>query len=152
MTNKSNTVVEQDFVPEIKVETNPVAIALNAIHSESFQEECGGFNIEPRLKVSYSICASTPTVEMQKEAIAKFSEFISVERDEDGIVNFLHDSFQLENCIINKDTISFIGKIGKYHESFGTIQESLRFNWEKASMDAGIKSESENRGMEIILN
>lgn len=152
MSNQNMNAGESDFIPEIRIEKHPLAMALDAIHSESYEGASGCFNMRPRLKVSYAICASTPTVEMQKNAIAKFSELISAERDEDGNANWLCDSFELEQCQLGKDTVSFIGKIGKYHEPFEDIQETLRHNWEHASQEAGVESKSECKGMEIILN
>lgn len=72
MSNQNMNAGESDFIPEIRIEKHPLAMALDAIHSESYEGTSGCFNMRPRLKVSYAICASTPTVEMQKMQLPNF--------------------------------------------------------------------------------
>ena len=107
--------------------------------------------IHPMLKLSYSICPSTPTVEMQKAAIKRLIETMENDMEAEYGRN-LKTSFELKHTILGKDTVTFIGEIREHHDSLPEIQFMLREGWEHASQEAGVKSKSECKGMEIILN
>ena len=64
----------------------------------------------------------------------------------------LKTSFELKHAILGKDTVTFIGEIQKLHDPLPEIQFLLKEGWEHASQEAGVKSKSECKGMEIILN
>ena len=151
MSKQNISVGESDFIPEIRIEKHPLAMALDAIHSESYEGASGCFNMRPQLKVSYAICASTPTVEMQKAAIKRLAETMENNMEAEYGRN-LKQSFELNHTILGKDTVTFIGKINEFHDPLPVIQSILRDGWEHASQEAGVQSKSECKGMEIILN
>ena len=134
------------------LENNVVATAIESIFSEPYFDprgECGW--IQPMLKLSYSICPSTPTVEMQKAAITRLTETME-NNMKAGYGHNLKNSFELKQAILGKDTVTFIGEVHEYHEPLLEIQFLLRECWEHASQEVGAQSKSECKGMEIILN
>ena len=134
------------------LENNSVANAIESICSEEYFDPRGECSwIQPMLKLSYSICPSTPTVEMQKAAIKRLTETMENDMEAEYGRN-LKNSFELKHTILGKDTVTFIGEIQKDHEPLLEIQFLLRVGWEHASQEAGVQSKSDCRGMEIILN
>ena len=135
-----------------ELENNTVANAIDSIFSEPYFDPRGECEwIHPMLKLSYSICPSTPTVEMQKAAIKRLTETMENDMEAEYGHN-LKTSFELKHAILGKDTVTFIGEIQKLHDPLPEIQFLLKEGWEHASQEAGVKSKSECKGMEIILN
>ena len=131
---------------------NNVANAIGSIFSEPYFDPRGNAEwIHPMLKLTYAICPSTPTVEMQKAAIKRLTETMENDMEAEYGHN-LKTSFELKHAILGKDTVTFIGEIQKLHDQLPEIQFRLKEGWEHASQEAGVKSKSECKGMEIILN
>ena len=134
------------------LENNEVANAIDSLVSKPYLDPRGECTwIQPMLKLSYSICPSTPTVEMQKAAIKRLAETMENNMEAEYGRN-LKQSFELNHTILGKDTVTFIGKINEFHDPLPVIQSILRDGWEHASQEAGVQSKSECKGMEIILN
>ena len=133
---------------------NELAMTIDAIYSQPYTDYRGDMPIiNPQLKLSYSICPSTPTVPMQKDAIRRLLNVW--ENDETYPSDHTRDltsSFELKQVELNPDTVSFIGNINKSHEPLVEIQYMLRKEWERASLTSQANNQSHNEGMEIILN
>lgn len=131
---------------------NDLANAIDSIFTTSYFDPRGSVtDIEPKLKLTYSISQATPTVELQKAAIKRFSENIV----SDDVYDSGHNvkiTFELEKVILGSDTVTFIGNIPECHEPLVEIQYLVRNEWERASREVGVKPKIEYRGMEIILN
>ena len=131
-----------------------LATAIDSIYTRPYCDNRGDMEIiNPLLKLTYSICSSTPTVSMQKDAIYRL---INVWKN-DETFSFDHtrdltSSFELKQVELNPDTVSFIGSINKSHEPLVEIQYMLRKEWERASLTAQNNNQSQNKGMSIILN
>ena len=109
--------------------------------------------INPQLKLTYSICPSTPTVSMQKDAINRLLNiWVNDETFPSDHTRDLTRSFEVKQIVLNPDTVSFIGNINKSHEPFADIQYMLRKEWERASLTSQANNQSHSKGMEIILN
>ncbi len=157
----AETTVEESSISETQssycctvdeLENNVVANAIDSIFSEPYFDPRGNAEwIHPMLKLTYAICPSTPTVEMQKAAIKRLTETMKNDMEAEYGHN-LKTSFELKHAILGKDTVTFIGEIQKFHDSLPEIQFLLKEGWEHASQEAGVKSKSECKGMEIILN
>ncbi len=157
----AETTVEESSISETQssycctvdeLENNVVANAIDSIFSEPYFDPRGNAEwIHPMLKLTYAICPSTPTVEMQKAAIKRLTETMENDMEAEYGHN-LKTSFELKHAILGKDTVTFIGEIQKFHDSLPEIQFLLKEGWEHASQEAGVKSKSECKGMEIILN
>ena len=133
---------------------NELAMTIDAIYSQPYTDYRGDMPIiNPQLKLSYSICPSTPTVTMQKDAIKRL---INVwKNDETFSYDHTRDltrSFELKQVELKSDTVSFIGNINKSHEPLVDIQYMLRKEWERASLTSQENNQSQNKGMSIILN
>ena len=133
---------------------NELAMTIDSIYSQPYADYRGDMPIiNPQLKLTYSICPSTPTVASQKDAIYRL---INVWKN-DETFSFDHtrdltSSFELKQVELNPDTVSFIGSINKSHEPLVEIQYMLRKEWERASLTAQNNNQSQNKGMSIILN
>ena len=157
----AETTVEESSISETQssycctvdeLENNVVANAIDSIFSEPYFDPRGNAEwIHPMLKLTYAICPSTPTVEMQKAAIKRLTETMENDMEAEYGHN-LKTSFELKHAILGKDTVTFIGEIQKFHDSLPEIQFLLKEGWEHASQEAGVQSKSECKGMEIILN
>ena len=157
----AETTVEESSISETQssycctvdeLENNVVANAIDSIFSEPYFDPRGNAEwIHPMLKLTYAICPSTPTVEMQKAAIKRLTETMENDMEAEYGHN-LKTSFELKHAILGKDTVTFIGEIQKFHDSLPEIQFLLKEGWEHASQEAGVKSKSDCQGMEIILN
>ena len=138
---------DDDFVDETEKD---VAWAVEQIYSDSYFDHRGDTAvIYPRLKLTFSICPSTPTQEMRMDAIKKLSEYFA-EPDED-CSDALKRSFALTEVFLGKDIVSFIGDIKYNHEPLMEIRMLLREKWEEVSQKSGLQSRSECKGMAIVL-
>lgn len=151
---EENKGTEKDALTQLfeDLENNEVANAIDAIFSNPYEDPRGEVStITPMLKLSYSICPSTPTEAMQKEALECLCN--NLEDDAENPYRYpLKNSFELKQIILGKDIVTFIGNIQKNHEPLVEIQDLMKKEWEKASSMAGAQSKSESKGMEIILN
>ena len=124
--------------------------AIEQIYSESYYDDRGDVAmIYPRLKLTFSICPSTPTQEMQMDAINKLNEYFA-DPNEDPC-DALRRSFALKQVFLGKDIVSFIGDIKYNHEPLMDIRMRLREKWEEVSQKSGLQSRSECKEMAIIL-
>ena len=127
-----------------------IACTIEQIYTESYYDDRGDDAIIcPRLKLTFSICPSTPTQEMQMDAINKLNEYFA-EPDEDWR-DALKRSFALTKVFLGKDIVSFIGDIKYDHEPLMDIRMRLREKWEEVSQKSGLQSRSECKEMAIIL-
>ena len=107
------------------LENNEVANAIDSIVSKPYLDPRGECTwIQPMLKLSYSICPSTPTVEMQKAAIKRLAETMENNMEAEYGRN-LKQSFELNHTILGKDTVTFIGKINEFQPEINTLTVKL---------------------------
>lgn len=131
-----------------------LATAIDSIYTRPYCDNRGDMEIiNPQLKLSYSICPSTPTVSMQKDAIKRLLNiWENAETFSFDHTRHLTHSFEVKQVVLGSDTVSFIGNINKSHEPLVDIQSMLREEWERASLTSLNKNKCQNKGMEIILN
>ena len=131
-----------------------LASAIDSIYTRPYCDNRGDMEIiNPQLKLTYSICPSTPTVSMQKDAIRRLLNIW--ENDKTFSLDHTRDltsSYEVKQVVLKPDTVSFIGKINKFHEPLVDIQYMLRKEWERASLTSQENNQSQNKGMSIILN
>ena len=131
-----------------------LATAIDSIYTRPYFDNRGDVEIiNPLLKLTYSICSSTPTVSMQKDAISRLLNIWKTDKTyPSDHTRVLTNSYKVKQVLLNPDTVSFIGSINKSHEPLVDIQSMLRKEWERASLTSQANNQSHNEGMEIILN
>ena len=131
-----------------------LATAIDSIYTRPYCDNRGDMEIiNPLLKLTYSICPSTPTVSMQKDAISRLLNVWKTDKTyPSDHTRVLTNSYKVKQVLLNPDTVSFIGSINKSHEPLVDIQSMLRKEWERASLTSQANNQSHSKGMEIILN
>jgi hypothetical protein len=101
---EENKGIEKDSLTKLfeDLENNEVANAIDSIFSKPYEDPRGEVStITPMLKLSYSICPSTPTEAMQKEALECLCN--NLEDDAENPYRYpLKNSFELKQIILGK--------------------------------------------------